>query len=46
MTHGVGHVHPGPRGRPRSVHAGKFGDEFLLPESFNLRLDTSEFPVD
>ncbi|BDH08172.1 Uma2 family endonuclease [Streptomyces seoulensis] len=30
----------------RVLHAGKFGDEFLLPEPFNLRLDTSEFPVD
>lgn len=30
----------------RVLHAGKFGDEFLLPEPFNLKLDTSQFPVD
>ncbi|MFE8942732.1 Uma2 family endonuclease [Streptomyces sp. NPDC007856] len=30
----------------RVLRAGKFGDEFMLPEPFNLELDTSEFPVD
>ncbi|MGJ5753764.1 putative restriction endonuclease [Streptomyces puniciscabiei] len=29
----------------RVLRAGKFGDEFLLPEPFSLKLDTSEFPV-
>lgn len=30
----------------RVLRAGKFGDEFMLPEPFNLELDTSEFPFD
>jgi Uma2 family endonuclease len=30
----------------RVLRAGKFGDEFMLPEPFNLELDTGEFPLD
>ncbi|MDQ1036544.1 hypothetical protein QFZ75_002960 [Streptomyces sp. V3I8] len=29
----------------RVLHAGKFGERIALPEPFDLKLDTSAFPV-